>query len=117
MHAPVPYGQDRRPSRHARYLVEFEPVDSDGEYISTCLGVADLLGLVADAVDDWIHELVARGVPAEVITHLQVMVDQLDDAAAAARRSASNFADVFEEARALAARGIKILGTPRNRAA
>ncbi|MQY07255.1 hypothetical protein [Actinomadura macrotermitis] len=104
-------------SRARRYLVEFEAPDSDGEFIATCLAIGDLLALAADRIDDWVQDLAARGIPAPVIAQFEQVVLDLDAAAGDARRSAANFADYFEDARAIAARGIRIIGTSRRRAA
>ncbi|MGK5558432.1 hypothetical protein ACSNOI_43205 [Actinomadura kijaniata] len=101
------------PARGRRYLVEFEAPDSDGEFIATCLAIGDLLTLTADHVDDWAQALAARGVPGVVLAQFDQAVTDLDEAARDARRSAANFADYFEDARTIAARGIRIIGTRR----
>lgn len=98
-----------------RYVVEFDAPETDAEFLATCLAIGDLLALTADRVDEWANELAARGVPGPVITQFEQAVADLDDAARAARRAAVNFADYFEDARGIAARGIRIIGTPRGR--
>ena len=102
--------------RH-RYLVEFEAPDSDGEFIATCLGIGELMTVLADQIDGWTEALVARGMPRPIVAQFEQAVADLDEAALQARRSAANFADYYEDARAIAARGIRIIGKPSRRAA
>ncbi|XVQ08113.1 hypothetical protein ACQP1W_36925 [Spirillospora sp. CA-255316] len=109
---PVPRG--RRPGR---YSVEFDTPDSDGEFIATCLAIAALMGGLADEVEDWAEELARRGMPPAIVLQFEHLADDLADAERAARGAAANFADYFEDARTIAARGIRIIGAPRRRAA
>jgi hypothetical protein len=103
--------------RPRHYLVEFEAPDSDGEYIATCLGIGELMTALADRIDDWAEDLVAKGMPRPIVAQFEQAVADLDEAAQQARRSAANFADYYDDARTLAARGIRIIGAPRRRAA
>lgn len=103
--------------RHGRYTVEFDAPDSDGEFIATALAIAALMGGMADAVDAWADDLAAKGMPPAIVLQFQQTADSLWDAEDAARRSAGNFADYFEDARTIAARGIRIVGTRHRRRA
>ncbi|KAB2347254.1 hypothetical protein [Actinomadura rudentiformis] len=110
----LPRPRGRRPGR---YTVEFDAPDSDGEFIATSLAIATLMGGLADAVDDYTDELTRRGMPPGIVLQFEHLADNLTDAEHAARTAATNFADYFEDARTIAARGIRIIGTPRRRAA
>ncbi|GAA2631015.1 hypothetical protein SMC26_23680 [Actinomadura fulvescens] len=106
----LPRPRGRRPGR---YTVEFETPDSDGEFIATALAIAALMGGLADAVEDWTGELTRRGMPPAIVLQFEYLADDLADAEHAARTAAAHFADYFEDARTIAARGIRIIGTPR----
>ncbi|MEW2353060.1 hypothetical protein [Spirillospora sp. NPDC029432] len=106
----LPRPRGRRPGR---YTVEFEAPDTDGEFIATALAISALMGGMADAVDTWSEELTRRGMPPAIVLQFQQVADDLADAEHAARRAAANFADYFEDERTIAARGIRIIGTPR----
>ncbi|WP_301175412.1 hypothetical protein [Actinomadura geliboluensis] len=95
-----------------RYVVEFDAPDTDGEFIATSLAIAALMGGMADAVDAWTEELTRRGMPPAITVQFQHLADNLTDAEHAARNAAVNFADYFEDARTIAARGIRIIGAP-----
>ena len=110
---PVPRGR----GRPGRFTVEFEAPDTDGEFISTCLAIAALMGSLADTVIDWSEELTRRGMPPAIVLQFEHLADDLVDAEHAARNAAANFADYFEDARTIAARGIRIIGAPRRGAA
>ncbi|WP_157431842.1 hypothetical protein [Actinomadura hibisca] len=107
MPSPLP----RRQRSH--YQVVFEPPESDAEFISTCLGIAHLLAALADLAEDYRDDLIARQMPAPVVAQWTVAAEALRDGAANARRAAATFADIFEESREIAARGIRILGGRR----
>ncbi|MCP2337883.1 hypothetical protein [Actinomadura rupiterrae] len=100
------------PPRNRRtYLVEFDDPDSDGEFLATCLGIGDLLAVASDLVADWTQGLADRGLPAPILAQFDHATDGLDQAAIHARQAAMNFADYFEDARKVAARGLRIVGT------
>ncbi|WP_067812648.1 hypothetical protein [Actinomadura kijaniata] len=96
--------------RHGRYQVVFEPPESDAEFISTALGIADLLAALAGLVEDYRDDLIKRKMPVPVTAQFTTAAEELRAAAANARHAASTFADIFEESRDIAARGIRILG-------
>ncbi|MFD0687353.1 hypothetical protein [Actinomadura fibrosa] len=108
----LPRPRGRRPGR---YTIEFDTPDTDGEFIATSLAIAALVGGMADAVDDWTDELTRRGMPPAITLQFQHVADNLMDGETAARQTAANFADYFEDARTIAARGIRIIGNPHRR--
>ncbi|WP_026415624.1 hypothetical protein [Actinomadura oligospora] len=101
----------RHQPHHRGYLVEFDDPDSDGEFLATCLGIGDLMAVASDLVDEWIEGLAGRGLPAPILAQFEQAAHDLDQAAIFARQSAVNFADHFEDARTVAARGLRIVGS------
>ncbi|MEV4251576.1 hypothetical protein AB0J52_00250 [Spirillospora sp. NPDC049652] len=99
------------PRRHRGYLVEFDDPDTDGEFLATCLGIGDLLAVASDLVEEWSEGLAGRGLPAPVLARVEQAALELEQSAAFARQAAVNFADYFEDARTVAARGMRIVGS------
>lgn len=103
---------DRRtmPAHHPRYQVEFEKPTTDAEFLESCVTLADLLRHLAKSVEEWAGEVSSLGLPKQVTAPLDAVSEGIEGASSAVTRSASTFADLFEDARDIAARGMKFTG-------
>ncbi|MFD0535040.1 hypothetical protein ACFQY7_16135 [Actinomadura luteofluorescens] len=103
---------DRRTmsAHHSRYQVEFEKPTTDAEFLESCVTLADLLRQLAKSVEEWAGEVSSLGLPKQVTAPLDAVSEGIGEAATAVNRSASTFADLFEDARDIAARGMKFTG-------
>ncbi|WP_019632679.1 hypothetical protein [Actinomadura atramentaria] len=104
------YTPVNQPSQNAQHGGDIPVPTTDGEFLDTCLAMAARLRGLAVSLEVWSGALAALGVPAEVISWLDVSAHSLYEAADGATRSALTFATVFEDARDLAARGLHITG-------
>ncbi|WP_019632678.1 hypothetical protein [Actinomadura atramentaria] len=83
---------------------------SDTEFLSECGRVAVALRGLASQVQDWSQAVEQFGLPVHVVGPLHGVADGLADAATGVARAAGTFVVVFEDARHIAAHGMKFTG-------
>jgi hypothetical protein len=100
----------RRSGMSSRYQINLERPATDGEFLESCTHLADVLKSLAAAVTEWSSDLGSLNLPKSVTNPLALVGEGIKEAADGAKQSAKAFEDEFEDARDVAARGMKITG-------
>jgi hypothetical protein len=103
-------GGDRSTSTVSRFAINLEAPTSDAEFLASCIDLGDALRGMAEEIGEWAEGIASLGLPSSVTTPLNAVAEGITEAAAGAARAASSFADEFEDAREVAARGMKFTG-------
>ena len=107
--APHRWG-DGSTSTVSRFAINLEAPTSDAEFLASCIDLGDALRGMAEEIGEWAEGIASLGLPSSVTTPLNAVAEGITEAAAGAARAASSFADEFEDAREVAARGMKFTG-------
>ncbi len=83
---------------------------SDAEFLADCAHYGAQLRRVADGIHEWVNTLHAMALPTAVLDPLHTTAVAMDAAAADLANTAASFADEFDAARDVAARGLTITG-------
>lgn len=94
----------------ARFGISLEPPTNDAEFLATLIDIGDMLKGVAEEIEGWAETIAGMGLPSSVTTPLQAIPEGITEAAQGATRAAGAFEDEFEDARDVAARGMKFTG-------
>jgi hypothetical protein len=94
----------------ARLAIGLEPPATDAEFLQSCAQLGDVLRSLAGQVSDWADRLAALNLPAAVLGPLLQASDRLTGAAGGTARAAAAFAGEFDDARDVAARGLRFTG-------
>jgi hypothetical protein len=93
-----------------RLAIGLEPPATDAEFLQSCAQLGDMLRSLAGQVSDWADRLAALDLPAAVLDPLLEASDRLTGAADGTATAATAFADEFDDAREVAARGLRFTG-------
>ncbi|GGP92269.1 hypothetical protein BKA00_000439 [Actinomadura coerulea] len=92
------------------FRIDLEKPTTDAEFLETCVTLADALRSFSKQVEEWAADVSGLGLPTQVTAPLDAVSEGVGEAATAVNRAASTFADLFEEPREIAARGMKFTG-------
>jgi hypothetical protein len=93
-----------------RPAIGLELPATDGEFLQSCAQLGGTLSSLAGQVSDWADGLAALNLPASVLDRLLQASERLADAADGTVKAAAAFQDEFDEARDVAARGMRFTG-------
>lgn len=91
-------------------VTELEPPTSDGHFLQQLQEYADQLRADGDRAQEFASTLTGMHMPSSVTGEVHAIAEELAQAAQHAVRAGSQFEQHFEEARAIAGRGMHIRG-------
>ncbi|MFC9975215.1 hypothetical protein ACFVH6_30405 [Spirillospora sp. NPDC127200] len=97
-------------STMSTFSLDLERPTTDAEFLETCIVLGDVLRGLSKSVEEWAGDVAGLGLPGQVTAPLEAVAEGIGDAATAVTRSATAFADIFEEPREIASRGMKFTG-------
>jgi hypothetical protein len=93
-----------------RFAVALAPPATDSEFLDSCARLGEVLESLAGQIGCWADGLGALNLPRSVLTALHQAGDGIIAARIAAAEAARAFEDEFEDARHVAARGLRFTG-------
>lgn len=93
-----------------RHVINLERPSTDGEFLESCVQLADVLKALAEEVADWADSLGGLNLPQSVLAPLHQVSEGINEAATGASQAAKAFEDEFEDARDVASRGMHFTG-------
>ena len=93
-----------------RHVINLERPSTDGEFLESCVQLADVLNVLAVEVADWADSLGGLNLPQSVLAPLHQVSEGINEAATGASQAAKAFEDEFEDARDVASRGMHFTG-------
>jgi hypothetical protein len=93
-----------------RLAIGLELPGTDGKFLQSCAQLGAVLRSLAGQISDWADHLAALNLPASVLDRLLQASDRLTDAADGTAKAAAAFEEEFDEARDVAARGMRFTG-------
>jgi hypothetical protein len=93
-----------------RFAVSLPRPATDGEFLDSCARLGDVLESLANQIDCWADGLGVLNLPPSVLTPLHQAGDGITAARMAGAEAARAFEDEFEDARNVAAHGLRFTG-------
>jgi hypothetical protein len=108
--APVLRAEPGSTRARTRFAVSLPPPATDGELLDSCARLGEVLESLAGQIGCWADGLGALNLPQSVLTALHQAGDGITAARMAAAEAARTFEDEFEDARHVAAHGLRFTG-------